>query len=182
MACPASTSRSTAEVFISFIGNHAHLSFKNQFSQLEPAFGFQSKNSPTVSKTFDFAAFNLQTAEKAKLENPIAVAQDASFIKKSGKLTFGLAKFWNSADSHSEKGLEVSLIALIEMAKTLHSLFLTNKRLPFYRPQKIINLRRELIFISRICEALASFCPNRCATASLMVFMPKKNLCEAFWI
>jgi len=42
------------------------------------------------------------------------VAQDASFIKKSGKHTFGLDKFWNGSATRPEKGLEVSLIALVD--------------------------------------------------------------------
>lgn len=39
---------------------------------------------------------------------------DASFIKKSGKHTFGLDKFWNGSASRVEKGLECSLISLVD--------------------------------------------------------------------
>ncbi len=42
-----------------------------------------------------------------------AFAMDASFIKKSGKETFGLDKFWNGCASRAEKGLEASIISLI---------------------------------------------------------------------
>ena len=65
-------------------------------------------------KDFDFAAFNLKAAEKAACSAPKAVAMDASFIKKSGKHTFGLDTFYNGVAQRAEKGLEVSLVALIE--------------------------------------------------------------------
>lgn len=44
-----------------------------------------------------------------------AFAQDASFSRKSGKKTFGLDKFWNGTHSRSEKGLEVSLISIVDL-------------------------------------------------------------------
>ncbi len=66
-------------------------------------------------RDFDFPVFNQRTAARAAAVAPIAVAQDASFIKKSGKHTFGLDKFWNGSSSRAEKGLEVSLIALVDV-------------------------------------------------------------------
>lgn len=47
----------------------------------------------------------------------MAVALDASFIKKSGKHSFGLDKFWNGSGGKAEKGLEVSLVALIDTSQ-----------------------------------------------------------------
>jgi hypothetical protein len=41
-----------------------------------------------------------------------AFAMDAGFIKKSGKETFGLDKFWNGCASRAEKGLEASIISI----------------------------------------------------------------------
>jgi len=67
-------------------------------------------------REFDFPAFNLRVAGKAASLTPQAVACDASFIKKSGRQTFGFDKFWNGSRSCAEKGLEVSLIALVETA------------------------------------------------------------------
>jgi hypothetical protein len=65
-------------------------------------------------RPFDFVAFNLRLVEQAAGFTAQAVALDASFIKKSGKHTFGLDKFWNGSHSRAEKGLEVSLIALLD--------------------------------------------------------------------
>ena len=65
-------------------------------------------------KPMDFAAFNRQIINQSPAAQSIAFAQDASFIKKSGKHTFGLDKFWNGSHSRVEKGLELSLISVIE--------------------------------------------------------------------
>ncbi len=65
-------------------------------------------------REFDFTRLNLQTAARAQCLAPVAVALDASFIKKSGRHTCGLDKFWNGSAGRAEKGLEVSLIALVD--------------------------------------------------------------------
>ena len=67
-------------------------------------------------REFDFTRLNLQTAARAACVAPVAVALDASFVKKSGKHTFGVDKFWNGSLGRAERGLEVSLIALIDTA------------------------------------------------------------------
>lgn len=43
------------------------------------------------------------------------LAIDASFIRKSGKRTPGLGSYWNGCTSRSERGLELSCAALIEV-------------------------------------------------------------------
>jgi len=65
-------------------------------------------------KTFCFPSLNRNISEKCGVVSPVAVACDASFIKKSGKHTFGLDKFWNGSHSRVEKGLELSLISVID--------------------------------------------------------------------
>jgi hypothetical protein len=40
---------------------------------------------------------------------------DASFIKKSGRHTQGLSMFWSGADGASKKGLEMSLISIVDI-------------------------------------------------------------------
>ena len=37
-----------------------------------------------------------------------------SFINKSGKKTYGLGKFWDGKNSKSRKGLEISLLSLVD--------------------------------------------------------------------
>ena len=40
---------------------------------------------------------------------------DSSFLRKSGKATFGLDRYWNGCHSWVERGLEVSLVSLVEV-------------------------------------------------------------------
>lgn len=68
-------------------------------------------------RRFCFAAFNRRIIEQTGGGEPIAFAQDASFIKKSGKQTFGLDRFWNGCRSRVEKGLECSLSSVIDAAE-----------------------------------------------------------------
>ena len=50
-------------------------------------------------------------------------AIDASFIRKSGKNTDGLAMFWSGCDGKSQKGLEMSLISIVDIdANTAYGL------------------------------------------------------------
>ena len=50
-------------------------------------------------------------------------AIDASFIKKSGKYTDGLSSFWSGCDGKSKKGLEMSLITIVDIdANTAYGL------------------------------------------------------------
>jgi hypothetical protein len=44
-----------------------------------------------------------------------ALVLDASFIPKSGKHTYGLARFWNGTQSHTEQGLEVSALGWLDV-------------------------------------------------------------------
>lgn len=69
------------------------------------------------SKFFDWLSFNLSLMALGGLsfENPVIAAIDCSFISKSGKHTFGLDKFWSGVANQTKKGLEISLLALIDV-------------------------------------------------------------------
>jgi hypothetical protein len=67
-------------------------------------------------RSFDFFSFNCQTLSKllSKSEESIA-ALDASFIPKSGKCTEGLGMFWSGCLGKAKKGLELSLLTVIDI-------------------------------------------------------------------
>ena len=67
-------------------------------------------------KIVDFVGLN-QTIINHSNYQIEAFAMDASFIRKSGKETFGLDKFWNGCASRAEKGLEASIISLIDVTE-----------------------------------------------------------------
>ncbi len=67
-------------------------------------------------RDFDWPRFNrllLEGQGALPLHAPAVVAQDASFVKKSGKKTYGLDFFFNGCAGRAERGLEVSLISLV---------------------------------------------------------------------
>lgn len=66
-------------------------------------------------REMDWTDFNLRLLEQTgRLGRVTAVAIDASFLPKAGKKTFGLGSFWDGCQDRSHKGLEMSLLALVE--------------------------------------------------------------------
>lgn len=63
---------------------------------------------------FDFETFNINCIEQRPIKGNMAALIDASFVQKSGKQTPGLAQFYNSCINKTEKGLEISEIALLD--------------------------------------------------------------------
>jgi hypothetical protein len=69
---------------------------------------------------FEFMAMNQCLIGKAIAAERFQVgAIDCSFIPKSGKATYGLDRFYNGKASRSERGLEISTIAVIDVAASL---------------------------------------------------------------
>jgi hypothetical protein len=102
-----------AILFHAILATHSKINFLNlaRHSSLhEKTFRRQFR------KDFDFPRFNQLTIDTALDNlNHKAFAQDASFINKSGKKTFGLDNFWNGCASKAQKGLEISLIAIVDL-------------------------------------------------------------------
>ena len=67
-------------------------------------------------KSFDFIPFHAQTIAAAIEPSREQIAAiDCSFISKSGKQTWGVDNFYNGSISKSQKGLEISVIAVVDM-------------------------------------------------------------------
>lgn len=98
------------------------------------------------NKEINFSELNEKIIEEAEIEESI-IAVDCSFIKKSGKNTYGLGKFWNSKNSKSEKGLEISLLSVVDIKdNSAYALDIKqtpsisgNSRILFYGKQVIDN-------------------------------------------
>ena len=66
----------------------------------------------------DWLAFHRLTCQAVVRPNDVWIAaQDASFIPRSGKQTFGLGSFFNGCASRPERGLEISTLALINVTQ-----------------------------------------------------------------
>jgi DDE superfamily endonuclease len=67
-------------------------------------------------KSVDFIPFHAQTIAAAIEPSREQIAAiDCSFISKSGKQTWGIDNFYNSSISKSQKGLEISVIAVVDV-------------------------------------------------------------------
>jgi hypothetical protein len=75
-------------------------------------------------KHFDFALFNTLAIEELEKFEEVGCAIDACFLEKAGKVTYGIAHFWNGCRSKAEKGLETTLAAIINIkTKTAYPLY-----------------------------------------------------------
>jgi len=67
---------------------------------------------------FDWPDFHQRVINQALKSDSVRIsAQDASFIPKSGKQTFGLGHFFNGCHSRPERGLEISTLALVDVTR-----------------------------------------------------------------
>lgn len=68
---------------------------------------------------FDFMEFNrLSINHVVDSTATLLVAQDATFIPKSGKQSYGLDRFFNGCTHRVERGLEASTIALVDVTRS----------------------------------------------------------------
>src|SRR4051812_37173029 len=65
---------------------------------------------------FAFPEFNrLAINQAVSPTNTLVLAQDATFIPKSGKRTYGLDRFFNGCAHRVERGLEASAISIVDL-------------------------------------------------------------------
>lgn len=90
-----------------------HATFRN-LSRYSP---YQEKTfARWYAKDFDFVALNKAAiTEVIPIAHEQALVMDASFVPKSGKQTYGLDRFWNGSHSRTEKGLEISALAWLDI-------------------------------------------------------------------
>ena len=66
----------------------------------------------------DWTAFHRLACQAVVTATDVWIAaQDASFLPKSGKHTFGLGSFFNGCASRPERGLEISTLALVNVTQ-----------------------------------------------------------------
>lgn len=70
------------------------------------------------AQPFPWLAYHAQVLRSAvPVTHELLVAQDASFIPKSGQQTPGLGKFYNGCAGRAERGLEISALAVIDLTQ-----------------------------------------------------------------
>ena len=90
--------------------NFRNLSRYSEYSERTIARQFQ--------RCFDWPDFHQRVINAARdPRSEIISAQDASFIPKSGKQTFGLGHFFNGGAGRAERGLEISTLAVVDLTR-----------------------------------------------------------------
>jgi hypothetical protein len=68
--------------------------------------------------SFDWSDFHQRVLTAALApRSELISAQDASFIPKSGKQTFGLGHFFNGCANRAERGLEIATLAVVDVTR-----------------------------------------------------------------
>jgi hypothetical protein len=64
---------------------------------------------------FEFASFKRELIEMSRGEDAALLGvMDCSFLAQSGKASFGLDRFWHGCSSPVERGLEVSVVGVVD--------------------------------------------------------------------
>ena len=97
--------------------NFTNLSRYGEYSERSGSPATQRTYRRQYQKSFDFIPFHAQTISEAIKPNREQIAAiDCSFISKSGKQTWGVDNFYNGSISKSQKGLEISVISVVDVS------------------------------------------------------------------
>lgn len=111
--------KTQAQYLVMLIGNWLAIPGRVNFLNLE-RYGEQSERSHRgwFEKPVDFVGVNQQVMESwgSKDERRWVLGIDASHVRKSGKATPNLGKYWDGKQRKAVKGLEVSCCSLIDLA------------------------------------------------------------------
>ncbi len=100
-------------LFQAMLASHGKLNFRNlsRYSLVS-----EKTISRNYRKDFEFPELNKLLLKEMGFETQRNIAVfDPSFIKKSGKKTHGLGKFWNGSNSRAEKGLEIGCVGVVNI-------------------------------------------------------------------
>ena len=106
------------KAFKAFLGASGKMTFSNMCRYVglcEKTFRRQFSN------FFCFAEFNRYAIEEALYgkDSKLAAAFDPFFLPKAGDNTHGTGSFWSGVSGRVEKGLEASLISIVDLTKRI---------------------------------------------------------------
>jgi hypothetical protein len=104
-----------------------------------------------MAKTLDFIDINAELIKSARGEKDVLIAaQDASYISKSGKKTYGLDYFWNGSAGKIDKGLEVDVIAVVKVDEKREAYALSAEQTPANPIPKSERKKKKVTDVSKI--------------------------------
>jgi hypothetical protein len=116
-------------------------------------------------KDFDFIGFNILLLKNIlKKDFELVAAIDCSFVSKSGKASFGIGHFYNGSHSKAEKGLEISMLAIVDVAYNTAYQFSPQQTLPAAELENLtVNEHSKLthywrLKLTRLWSILFLFC------------------------
>ena len=123
-----------------------------------------SRYSPYHERTFarwydadlDWVSLNKAAiTDVVPAEHDQALVIDASFVPKSGKHTYGLDRFWNGSHSRTEKGLEISTLAWLDLTGNCAYCLSVEQTPPSPRPSEPEATRMDVYLdqLSRVVTA-----------------------------
>lgn len=92
---------------------------KINFSQLSRYSGLSERTfrNRFAQRGFDWSDLNRKVMERRfSLDEDVVVAFDPAYIRKSGKSTYGVGKYWSGVEKRSKNGLEIMALAAIDIA------------------------------------------------------------------
>lgn len=101
-----------SELLVVFLSLKGRYCFRNMSRWASFCAHTVSRN---FAKAFDFYGFEQLFVDTFLADKKLIGAIDCSFVTKSGKATFGLDKFFSATVGKAVKGLELSLIALVDI-------------------------------------------------------------------
>ncbi len=100
-------------IFILFMGLRGRFNFMNMSRY--GSYGEQTYRNQ-FEKGFDFLQFNTELIDES-CGKQLVIAFDPSYIPKSGKHTPGIGKFYSGCAQRALKGLEIGVLAAVDIAQ-----------------------------------------------------------------
>ncbi len=84
------------------LSRYSQISERSYRRQFQRSFNFIKGNADLIERTIPATARQI-------------IATDCSFVPKSGKATYGIEHFYNGSAGRAEKGLEISVLAIVDV-------------------------------------------------------------------
>ena len=101
---------------------------------------------------FGFTSFNVELVKlTSKREQALLLVMDSSFLAKSGKATEGIDWYWNGCASRVERGLEISLVSVVDVdTKTAYALSAQQTLAQVEMPRDITRMDQYLYHLEAV--------------------------------
>ena len=122
----------------------------------------------------DFHQRVMQAALSAHAE--LISVQDASFIPKSGKQTFGLSHFFNGCAGRAERGLEISTRAVVDVSHRCAFTAACAQTPPGEKEAPAARAETRLDFSTQqLCASIATACLRVAHITVWTAILPRRN-------